>query len=293
MRTRLVVLAVISMALVSCGGPVRGQVSDASYQSLVPSIEQFATPEGADIPGGFVLLGESGVAMVEMQINGDQVKWFLDGEEVAQRTVEERMVVRDSEGSGPFKAEKEVLVLGDEPLVLASLIIERPVVWPGSFEGDPVVTVKSRDPDERGPVVSCGAEELCLLLSAGFDPVGRYEDANNPELDENPLASIRVTETAIEFTMDSDQEVSVSREGELWTRSCGFSETFVWDVPAEVGIGMDDPVLVQAACPTAPGDQLLHIFERADMPDLVPIGPEFGGEWCRPSPDCLMFVPAP
>ena len=293
MRARVVVAAVISMALVSCIEPVREKVSGESYQSLVPSIGQFATPEGSDIPGGFVPLGESGVAMVEMQINGDQVRWFLDGEEVAKRTVEERMVVRDSEGSGPFKAEKEVLVLGDDPLVLASLTIDRPVVWPGSFEEDPVVTVKSRDPDERGPVVSCGADETCLLLSAGFDPVGRYEDANNPELDENPLESIRVTETAVEFTMDSNQEVSVSREGESLTRSCGFSETLVWDVPAEVGLGMDDPVLVQAACPTAPGDLLLHIFERAAMPELVPLVPEFGGEWCRPSPDCLMFVPAP
>lgn len=125
--------------------------------------------------------------------------------------------------------------------------------------------------------MSCGADERCLLLSSGVDPVGRYEDANNPELDENPVASIDVSETAVEFMLDSNERIRMSREGESLTRSCGLSETTVWDIPAEVGLEMDDPVLVQAACPTTPGDMMLHIFERADMPVLAPLDARFGG----------------
>jgi hypothetical protein len=268
-------------------------VGDGSYRALVPTSAQFTEPEADGIPGGFIPLRDAGVDAIEVIISGDDVTMLLDGREAVSRRVEERLVVRDSEGSGPFKAEKEVLVLGEEPLVVGGLTIDRPVVWPGSFEGSPIITVKPRDPDERGPVVSCGADDGCPLLSSGVDPVGRYEDANNPELDENPIAWITVSETAVEFMLDSNERIRMSRESETFTRSCGLSETFVWDVPTGVGLEMDDPVLVQAACPTTPGDVMLHIFERTDMPVLAPLGPKFGGEWCPPSADCLMFVPAP
>ena len=40
------------------------------------------------------------------------------------------------------KGRKQVLVLGGGPLTLGPLTIDDPVVWPGSFEDSPVVTVK-------------------------------------------------------------------------------------------------------------------------------------------------------
>lgn len=294
MRKRLV-LALVTMALLSpsCIEPVVARVEDGKYQALVPTSGQFDSPGADHIPGGFVALSDSDVAMIQMEVSADEVKVTLDGGEAMSRAIEERVIVRDSEGSGPFKAEKEILVLGDDPLVLADLTIDRPVIWPGGFEGSPVITLKPRDPDERGPVVPCGADQNCLLLSSGVEPDGRYEDANNPELDENPVASIEVTETAIVYTMDSDELVEVTRDGEFLTRSCGLSETYVWVVPGQVGLDMDDPVLVQAACPSTPGDTLLTIFESSAMPELARLGPEFGGEWCLPDPNCLLFVPAP
>ncbi|MGC2240500.1 MAG: hypothetical protein WA726_06645, partial [Acidimicrobiia bacterium] len=257
----------------------------------VPTTEQLATAAAKDIPGGFLLLRSSDIDRLEVTVNGDEVELSADDHEVMTRTVTDRLRVRDAEGSGPFKGEKEVLVLGKDPLVIGSLTITDPVIWPGSFEDSPVITIKSRNDQERGPGVSCLASETCLLLTSGADPLGRYEDANNPQLGENPIATIAVLASSIEFTLDSGQVVDVSRSGEGSTDACGLSESATWDVPATVGLAMVDPVLVYAACPTTPGDTRLVIMNRDDIPVLAPLGAESGGEWCSPASDCLLFVP--
>lgn len=151
MRTALIVTAV-GLVIASCGEPAGEVVGDGSYRALVPSSIQFAEVEADGIPGGFIPLREASVDTIEMIISGDDVTVLLDGREVISRRVEERLVVRDSEGSGPFKAEKEVLVLGEDPLVLAGLTIDRPVVWPGSFEGSPVVHSQVSKPRRTRPV---------------------------------------------------------------------------------------------------------------------------------------------
>lgn len=288
-------LAVVFLSLVAsaCGRPMVYQVEDGVYGALVPSVEQFAADGAGGIPGGFALLRESEVNLVELAVEGDKVIFRLDGTDVVTRSVVDHLIVRDREGSGPFKAEKELLVLGNDPLVLGALSITEPVVWPGSFEGSPVITVKPRDPAERGPGVSCRADEACLLLSAGVDPSGRYEDMNDPELDENPLASIRVSDDFVEFTLDTGQQVRASRSEESFTRACGLSATALWDVPAEIDLAMDDPVLLHTLCPTSPGSSIqLIIIERAEIPTLAPLGAETDGEWCSAASDCLWFAPA-
>jgi hypothetical protein len=289
-----VTLVLLSLVVSACGGPVVYEVDEGVYGALVPSVEQFEADGARGIPGGFVLLREAGINLVELALESDEVTFRLDGKDVVTRSVVDHLIVRDREGSGPFKAEKELLVLGNDPLVLGGLSITEPVVWPGSFEGSPVITVKPRDPEERGPGVSCGADEKCLLLSSGVDPTGRYEDANNPELNENPIASIRVSDVFVEFTLDTGQQVQISRSDESLTPACGLSETSVWDVPAEVDLAMDDPVLIHTVCPSFPGGAIqLIVIERAEIPALAPLGAGTDGEWCLAGPDCLWFAPAP
>ena len=287
-------VVLLSLVVNACGRPVVYEVGDGVYGALVPSVEQFAADAARGIPGGFALLREAGINLVELALEGDKVTFRLDGRDVVTRSVVDHLIVRDREGSGPFKAEKELLVLDNDPLVLGGLSITEPVVWPGSFEGSPVITVKPRDHEERGPGVSCRADEKCLLLSAGADPNGRYEDMNNPELHENPLASIRVSDDFVEFTLDTGQQVRISTSEESSTRACGLSETSVWDVPAEIDLAMDDPVLVHTVCPSSPGSSIqLIIIERAEIPVLAPLGTETDGEWCSAGTDCLWFAPAP
>jgi len=260
----------------------------------VPSVGQFAADSARGIPGGFALLREGGINLVELTLEGDEVTFRLDGQVGVTRRVVDHLIVRDREGSGPFKAEKELLVLSNDPLVLGGLSITEPVVWPGSFEGSPVITVKPRDPEERGPDVSCRADEMCLLLSSGVDPTGRYEDANNPELNENPIASIQVSDDFLEFTLDTGPQVRISTSEESLTPACGLSETSVWDVPTEIDLAMDDPVLIHTVCPSFPGSSIqLIIIERAEIPALAPLGAGTDGEWCSAGPDCLWFAPAP
>lgn len=57
---------------------------------------------------------------------------------------------------------------------------------------------------------------MCLLLTSGVDPVGGYEDANNPALDENPIAMIEATATSIGFTLDADRTVETTRTPGWW-----------------------------------------------------------------------------
>jgi hypothetical protein len=285
-------LVLLSLVVSSCSGPVVYEVDDGVYRALVPLDEQFEFDDARGIPGGFASLREAGIDLVELALEGDEVTFRLDGKEVVTRSVVDHLTVRDREGSGPFKAEKEVLVLDNNPLVLGGLSITEPVIWPGSFEGSPVITVKPRDPEERGPDVSCRADEKCLLLSAGADPTGRFEDVNDPELNENPIASIRVSDDFVEFTLDSGQQVRIGRSGESSTRACGLSETAVWDVPAEIDLAMDDPVLLHTLCPSSPGGSIqLIIIERAEIPVLAPLGTETEEEWCSAGPDCLWFAP--
>ncbi len=280
------------LAAAGCG-PVVVDVEMGVYQALVPSAEQIRIDAGQNLPGGFSVLRDAGVDLIQLRVDGDEVSFLLDGVDTATRQVIERLQIQDSEGSGPFKAEKEVLILDGGPLTLAGLTINDPVIWPGSFDGSPVVTVKQRDPNERGPGVSCGPDESCLLLTAGVDALGGYEDVNNPALDQNPIATIEVTDAGVEFILDSGETVESAEASRSATRACGLSETAIWDVPAAAGLALEDPVVVHTLCPTNPGASIqMVIMERSAIPVLAPLGiTTTDGEWCSASADCLWFAP--
>lgn len=150
MRPTVPVLAVAGLALAGCGS-TGYVVGDGSYAARVPSAEQLAIDEAGDIPGGFSSLRSDNVDQVEMRLTGDDLTFSLDGADIVSRRVVDRNEIRDREGSGPFRAAMQLLVLGSEPLVLADLDIDNPVIWPGHFDGSPVVTVTSFDAGARGP----------------------------------------------------------------------------------------------------------------------------------------------
>ena len=173
-------MTVLALTFGACGGAVVTQVRDGTYAAQVPTAEQYAAPAAVGIPGGFTSLSASAVDEVELSVVGDILTFRVDGADAASRNVVERLEVIDSEGSGPFKGQREVLILGADPLDLGGLRIENPVIWPGSFAENPVITLKTWDPAERGPGISCGPDEPCLLLTSGVDPIGHYANANDP-----------------------------------------------------------------------------------------------------------------
>ncbi len=294
MRLSLSLPCSLVLVVAGCGGPVIEQVEPGVYQSIVPSIEQLDIDQGLGLPGGYRVLRDGGVDELELRVVGDAVTFSLDGEDVAELPITGRLVIRDAEGSGPFRAEKEVLVIGDGPLELDGLTIPDPVIWPGSYEGSPVVTVKPLDPDERGPVASCLPVERCLLLTAEVEPFGSYDDANDPALDQNPVATIEVSDSSVEFVLDTGERIRIGlADHRSTTTACGLSETSMWEVPPGVDPAFNDPVLVHTVCPTTPGAAIqMAIMERADVPRLAPIGPGYDGEWCVASRSCLLFNPA-
>ena len=91
------------LAAAACG-PVVVDVELGLYQALVPSSEQIRIDAGQDLPGGFRVLRDAGVDLVELRVDGDEVSFLLDGVETATRQVSERLQIQDSEGSGPLKA---------------------------------------------------------------------------------------------------------------------------------------------------------------------------------------------
>lgn len=281
---------VLGLVLAACVTTTGWPVGDATYHAIVPTSEQFASESAKDLPGGFAFLRSFGIDEIEVSVAGDRITLRVNSGEPIVKPVTERFVVGDSEGSGPFRGSKEVLALGSL-LTIGDLTITNPVIWPGSFEESPVVTIKPRNDEDRGPGVSCTPAEMCLILTSGSDPAGGYEDANNPELGENPFSTIEVSVDSIEFTFDSGKVVKMDRIDEVTTNACGLSVTTVWDVPDTIGLEMEDPVLVESACPSTPGDTYLTIMKWTDIPILAPLGPEFAGEWCRPGPTCLLFVP--
>lgn len=298
-RARLIWLAaamLLAEGAAGCGSYLHA-VDDGAYGSLVPTSEQWADERSDAIPGGFAALVADGAERVVMRIEGDTATFELDGQTAATRTVVERRDIKDSEGSGPFKAETQALALGEEPLVLGSLTISDPVIWyAGGYESTEVVAIKPWDPDERGPIVQCAAaDEQCLELPVGEalvgDPTGEYTDMNEPSSAENPLTGIRVTATDIVFTLDTGEEVRNSREDEFLVRACALWESVVWPVPSEVDVALDDPVLVETSCPLPFGEApSLTVMERAALPVLAPLAPKWAGAWCQPGPDCLWFI---
>ncbi len=287
-------LALATCAVAGCSS-VLGTVAEASFGALVPTSQQLRVDTRGDIPGGFAPLRASGVDRVDIRVEGDELTVSLDGVTTVSRPVLERREVQDSRGTGPFTAKEEILVLGSDPLVLGDLVIEDPVIWPGGYDGSPIITVKPQDPTERGPVEQCRAADRCLVLTARPyrhpDPRGTYEDRNDPGLGENPLASILVGDDLVEYTLDTGDTIRADWSGEMLTRACGLSESFVWPVPDRVGLNFDDPVLVQTRCPIPDGEpRAVTVMERANLPVLAPLGTQFGGQWCRPGPGCLWFI---
>lgn len=59
-------LVLLSLVASACGGPVAYDVDDGVYGALVPSYEQFAADGARGIPGGFALLREAGINLVEL-----------------------------------------------------------------------------------------------------------------------------------------------------------------------------------------------------------------------------------
>ena len=286
----------LGAGVAGCSGPYLHAVDDGVYGALVPTTEHWADESSEAIPGGFAALSADGVERVGVRIEGDTVTFELDGEIAVLRTVVERRNIQDEEGSGPLKAETQAIALGEEPLVLGSLRISDPVVWyAGGYESTGVVAIKPWDPDERGPVVQCAvADEQCLELPVGEtlvgDPTGDYTDMNDPGAAENPVTRILVTATDVVYTLDTGEEVRSSREGESVARACALLESAVWPVPADVGITFDDPVLVDTHCPLPFGEApSLTVMERAALPVLAPLAPQWGGQWCQPGSDCLWF----
>ena len=280
----------------SCG-PYLHAVDDGVYGALVPTTEQWADERSEAIPGGFAALSADGAERVVVRIEGDTVTFELNGEIAVTRTVVERRDIQDSEGSGPFKAETQVLALGEEPLVLGSLRVSDPVIWyAGGYDSTKVIAIKPTDPEERGPIVQCAAaDEQCLELPVGDtlvgDPIGEYTDMNQPGSEQNPLTSIRVTATDVVYTLDTGEEVRSNREEESRVRACALWESAVWPVPTEVGVAFNDPVLVETSCPLPYGEApSLTVMERAALPALAPLAPKWGGVWCQPGPDCLWFI---
>lgn len=286
----------VGVGAVGCGSFLHA-VDDGVYGALVPTTGQWADERSEGIPGGFAALGADGVARVVVRVDGDTVTFELDGVTAATRTVSERRDIRDREGSGPFKADTQALALGEEPLVLGSLSISDPVIWyAGGYDSTAVVAIKPWDPEERGPIEQCtAADEQCVELPVGEslvgDPVGDYTDMTDPEAAENPVTGIRVTATDVVYTLGTGREVRSSREGELRVRACALWETAVWPVPSEVGVAVEDPVLVETGCPLPPGEApSLTVMERAAVPVLAPLEPQWGGQWCQPGPGCLWFI---
>jgi hypothetical protein len=277
-------LALLSLVVSACGRPVVYEVEDGVYRALVPSAEQFEDDGARGIPGGFASLRETGINLVELTLEGDDVTFRLDGKNVVTRKIVDHLIVRDREGSGPFKAEKELLVLGNEPLVVGGLSITEPVVWPGSFEGSPVITVKSRDPEERGPGVSCRADEQCLLLSSGVDPTGRYEDANNPRTQREShsvdpsIRRLRRVHPRYRTTGPDQQEWRVidGRVRSVRDRCVGRSHR---GRPCHARPGS------HPHCPSSPGGAIqLIVMPRAQIPALAPLGAGTDGIGARQGP---------
>lgn len=293
----MVAALMVGAGTAGCSGPYLNAVDDGVYGALVPTTEQWADERSQEIPGGFAALSADGAERVVLRVEDDTVTFEVDGESAATLTVTERRDITDSEGSGPFKAETQALLLGSEALVLGSLSISDPAIWfAGGYEATGVVAIKQWDPEERGPIDQCAAEdEQCLMLPVGDtlvgDPIGDYTDLNDPDTAENPVTDIQVSATDIVYTLDTGDEVRGSREEESLVRACALSESAVWPVPAEVGVALDDPVLVETSCPLPSGEApTLTVMERTALPVLAPLAPRWGGEWCRPGSDCLWFL---
>jgi hypothetical protein len=144
--------------------------------------------------------------------------------------------------------------------------------------------------------VQCTAGgEQCLELPVGEtlmgNPIGEYTDMNEPNSAQNPVSRIQVTATDVVYTLDTGEEVRTSREDESLVRACALWESSLWPVPAEVVVDFGDPVLVETNCPLPHGEPpSLTMMERAALPVLAPLAPQWGGQWCQPGPDCLWFL---
>ena len=285
-----VVAVSLTLLAASCGGTTVVEVAPGTYEALVPSTEQFTADGSGAIPGGFRDLAESGVRRLTASVGPEKVVFELDGAGYEPTSITNRTEVGDAEGSGPIRAARQILELEGPVLHLDGLSVDSPVIWPGSFVGSPVIALKPHDPAERGPEVSCRSDEACLLLSLPVDPVGTYADANDPSEGANPLASVRITTDRVEFVLDDGAVVTEPATPAGASTACAVSSTPVWGVPDSVGLGLDDPVLLWAVCPTDPGAAIrLIIMERGAVPVLA-LTPE-GASWCEPGPRCLWFAP--
>ncbi len=79
-RVTLGVAAVLllSAGVAGCSSYLHA-VDDGVYGALVPTTEQWADKRSEEMPGGFAALSADGAERVVLRIEGDTVKFELDG----------------------------------------------------------------------------------------------------------------------------------------------------------------------------------------------------------------------
>lgn len=138
--------------------------------------------------------------------------------------------------------------------------------------------------DEDGPAITRSAAGRLAVETAAWLP-----QALTPQ---SGALWRPVDEQFVNITMDSGEQIVIPALAETATLACGLSERPVWNLPAELGLAIDDPVLIHTVCPSTPGAAIqLIIMDRSVIPVLAPLTEERDGGWCVPSPSCLIFAP--
>jgi hypothetical protein len=306
-RIALILFAMLTLAATACSDTVVVDVADGVYTARVPTQDQLATDAAAGIPGTFGVLRDAGIDRIEVEIDGDEVALTAGGETVT-RAVSDREHRRVSSAQSIFQSdfEVEVIHLGDDPLVLGPVTIDEPVLVPGDPEGAPVVVVKGFRTGGDEYDVTCEAGVPCLVLSALEPPTGRYRYLGGADpADTGPIPAIEFDGSSVMVELAAGDRIPMSQSRST-TAACGLSLTPVWEVPAAADLAMEDPVLVDSRCATAPGRDLLTIMERDAIPTLAPANmvrrgtqvpttpqrdPVDRRTWCVPGPDCLLYGP--
>lgn len=303
MRARLLssLLVVVAVILGSCGeDTLVARVEAGTYTARVPTEDQLADPGADALPGAFMELRRAGVDHVEITVGENEVEISADGAIVASRSVEETVQLLAQEPTSAFQSriEAEFVRLAGEPLEMPGLTIARPSVSPARANDPSVIALRAF---ERTPPVDLGCLDAgeCLLATTGISPAGEYRSV--PEgTSESPVTSIAVVGDTLELRLASGETVTAVRPDdpdEATTPACGITETAMWEVPDETGLGMDDPVVVHTSCLGVASGSYLTLIERSDIPVLAPWG---NPVWCDlgpidasaegTSPDCWVFA---
>lgn len=294
-------VATAVLALASCGDDtIVAEVDPGTYAARVPTSEQLAAPGAGALPASFGDLREAGADSIEIQVGDDEVRVSVDGETVATRTVSERVQVLAQEGDEAFLSRIEAVIvrLDGGPLEVGGASFDQPAIVPGRAAGTAEVALRSWGDGDRVDL-GCPGTEPCLLATAGSPPSGSYE-STAPDDVADPVTSIEVRGEALVLRLASGDSVEATRPDDprqATTAACGITETAIWEVPGEAGLGMDDPVVVDTSCLGEAAGSHLTIMERDDIPVLAPWG---NPVWCDrgpidaaeegAAPNCFVFA---